>query len=543
MEPGVTANVWKDSYTGDVWTGWDQQSNSETRFTSGIVHVTYSQDTATPTASQKLFAVPSPVLKFGGNLINDAIVPGSLRFSWNSQYYLDRGDGSVYRNVDVFTDSGILAGRVDYQTREVILDDYVGGSGAVAVQSLLGRYGDWYTDAVVFRTPGSPLRPASLYLRATARDGTFVDATCDGAGDFSDEWVSGHVSQEFGIVWARFGRYVPESSLSDDERAEPWYDANDIQPNGTIWKPLFVMPDTLRHNTVVVKELPLDAELLGLDPVRLPVDGKVAVFRPGDVLVVHNTQAETLPNPVSPSALYSLPRGNLEDLWLEDQDHDRIPLDQYEVDLANGKVRMAASLNLADYTQPLVAYHRQEDMVVCTDAQIDGTLSVAAPLKHGYPVGSFCSSALIFGDLTARATNVFDQATWTSVWADTVSGSGANAQYDDLHYPIEVLNRNAIKERWRVNFTSATAFQLYGENVGLIATGTTSADLTPVNPVTGEPYFTLRAAGWGSGWAAGNQLRFNIEAGCAPVWVARTILSNADLTEDAIRLERRGDVD
>ncbi len=106
-----------------------------------------------------------------------------------------------------------------------------------------------------------------------------------------------------------------------------------------------------------------------------------------------------------------------------------------------------------------------------------------------------------------------------------------------------MLNENAVKERWRVHFTGSTSFSLYGEHTGLIATGNTSTDLAAVSPVTGDAYFVLRAGGWGSGWSSGNQLRLNIEAASAPAWVTRTILAGASLTEDATRLERRGDVD
>jgi len=82
-----------------------------------------------------------------------------------------------------------------------------------------------------------------------------------------------------------------------------------------------------------------------------------------------------------------------------------------------------------------------------------------------------------------------------------------------------------------------------GENTGQIATGTTSVDCIVNSPLTGLPYFNIRAAGWGSGWATGNQLRFNTIGANAPIWIARTILGGATLDGDAFTVEVRGDTD
>jgi hypothetical protein len=182
-------------------------------------------------------------------------------------------------------------------------------------------------------------------------------------------------------------------------------------------------------------------------------------------------------------------------------------------------------------------------MGLLADAQINGQIELSAPLLHAYPEGAYVSSALLFGDLQAIVSTVYDQATWSGVWSDTLIGSQATAQFDDINYPITCLNESAVTERWRINFTSTTAFQVIGENLGVIATGTTSTATAPVNPVTSEEYFTIPAGGWGSGWATGNQLRFNTLGASGPTWLARTILAGASLSGDQFGFEGRGDVD
>ena len=79
--------------------------------------------------------------------------------------------------------------------------------------------------------------------------------------------------------------------------------------------------------------------------------------------------------------------------------------------------------------------------------------------------------------------------------------------------------------------------------MGVIGTGTTGTDLQPTNPLTSLPYFTLRKNGWGLGWAAGNQLRFDTIGAAPPIWLARTVLPGATLAGDSFDAQLRGDVD
>ena len=106
------------------------------------------------------------------------------------------------------------------------------------------------------------------------------------------------------------------------------------------------------------------------------------------------------------------------------------------------------------------------------------------------------------------------------------------------------MNDSAVDQRWAVIFTSSTAFDLVGETVGQIASGTTSGNLAPVNAQTGKTYFTLQSAGWGSGWSTGDTVRFNTIGANAPMWAIRTTLQGpAEEPDDQFILEVRGDAD
>ena len=60
-----------------------------------------------------------------------------------------------------------------------------------------------------------------------------------------------------------------------------------------------VYPGSVRYNAVSYSYLPMDAELIGVDPVRLPADGRVPIVRDGDVCVLAHTATTDIGTPVS----------------------------------------------------------------------------------------------------------------------------------------------------------------------------------------------------------------------------------------------------
>ena len=123
-------------------------------------------------------------------------------------------------------------------------------------------------------------------------------------------------------------------------------------------------------------------------------------------------------------------------------------------------------------------------------------------------------------------------------------GNSATGTFNDILAPITVTNAGALTERWALVFTNTTSFNVIGEHIGVIGTGSINTNLSPLNPSTQAPYFTLPALGWCAGWAVGNVLRFNTTGAMAPVWVVRTIAQGPNTgTEHSFTLLSRGDVD
>jgi len=462
----------------------------------------------------------------------DPIVPGSLILSWGGETYIDRS-GVLFRAVSTATNAGLAVGHVDYAAGKVTLQTYPSGlAEPVNRLACLTSNGGFSTTDLFFRTPGAPLRPASLQVTALRADtAEIVTGTSDLNGNITGGGIiHGTVDNQTGIVSLRFN--------TDPDDA-----------TGVTAVP--VIAALVTYNGVVQSSMPMSAELLGLDPVRLPADGRVPVYREGDVLVIHHTAEQE----VTPVAGQTIDLGRGHQAKIEVVDSQGVPMDpsQYTVDRALGLLTWADPVLLQDpdggpLTLPLTLRDRVEHMTVCTEVQITGAVSFGSPLPWDLPADeTLVSSAVTWGDLQARLYRWFTQQTWNQSapnWSDAPIGGSTTAQYNQLNYPPIVTNAGAIAGKWALVFTSPTAFNVVEEKLGVIGAGNISSDLAPVNPATGAPYFTIRKEGWGSGWAAGNAVRFNTDACLGPMWVVRTVLSGQGTVEDdSLRLQVRGDAD
>lgn len=386
------------------------------------------------------------------------------------------------------------------------------------------------TSRIVFRTAVAPIRNGSFSLVGTMQSGQAFNITADSAGVINatvanSQWVP----SDFPLTTP--GSWSNPTTITGTVNYETGVVEVEFGAAGAL-------ADTLRYNATAYTYLPLDADILGLDPVRLPQDGRVPIFRSGEFAVVGHTASLTAT--VSNAQTIDCARVRLSRVRVIGAD-GLVINSGYTTDLEAGTVTFT---NVAGYSQPVTIEHRIEDMAMVREVQITGQLTFTRPLTHAYPLGSYVSSALVAGDRFARTSVVFDQATWNGTWSDSAVGSPATASFNAVANPIVVTNRGALTERWAVQFTNSTSFNVIGENVGVIASGNTSADCAPLNPNTGAPYFSIPALGWGLGWSTGNLLRFNTIGAEFPVWVVRTVQQGPEtVPDDSFTILIRGDVD
>lgn len=461
----------------------------------------------------------------------DPIVPGSLHLKWGDDEYFDR-DGILYKNIDSRTNAGIAVGTVNYSAGTARLSTYPSNLDApIERLACLTSKAGFSTTGLFFRLPGAPVRPGSLQMTVVRSDtGEVVTAQADNNGLFSEGIIHGSCDQTTGIVSLRF------TTDPDDLSG-----ASDVP----------VISSLSRYNCVLQTSMPMDAKLLGLDPVRLPADGRVPIYREGDVLVIHHTD-ETPADP-APGQTITLSRAEQAEIYVMDSNDNRLDEEQYTTDRQLGSITFSNPLLLQDnegepLTPPLRIMDRVEHMTVCSEAQITGAISINSPLPFDAPADETqVSSALTWGDLQARLYRWFTQKTWNSGnpnWTDLPIGDQTTAQYNQLNYPPIVTNIGAISGNWALVFTSTTSFQIVEQQLGIIGSGTISTDTSPMNPATGTPYFVIKKEGWGIGWATGNAIRFNTDACLGPMWCVRTVQpGKGTVDDDHFRMQVRGDAD
>lgn len=479
---------------------------------------------------------------------DEQILAGSVRFKAGADTFIDR-NGTLYRNVNPNTGSGTASGIIQYATGLVEISSWTpNADNTLTLQSLTTTTDQPPVNHVSFRVPIVPVRPSSLTVVASPLTGGQITLTANSAGVMSASNAKGNINYETGFVDIYYFVKTEITLINRPEiEAEDWYDViQEYTEAGKIYinVPVWIAPETIRYSCVVYSYLPLSADILGLDPVRLPSDGRVPFIRKGDVVVVHDTKTIEWPDP-EPDATLDLERSRLSYAKLYDSAGTAVDMSMYSADLDAGTITLDADYELGTLILPLTAEHRIEDVAVATDVQINGIVQLNRPVTHNYVAGdALVSSALIIGDMQARPYNILSQQTWTNEWSDSIIGNPTTAQYNSVIYPFSSTNRGAIQERWALIFTSSTGFRIVGQNSGQIGEGSINTVCQPINPVSGTPYFEIQAEGWGAGWAPGNVLRFNTDAASYPIWCARTILqgeSGAD--SDGFQIQIRCDVD
>jgi hypothetical protein len=478
--------------------------------------------------------------------VSSPVISNSTAFVFGGSTYFDR-NGVLYRNVDPATNSGIVAGTFDPISGNATITDWtVGATGTLSVISLLTQPGLAPIVTVNGRAPGNPLRVGSFYIQARrANDNTLINCTADANGNLTSADMHGTINTLTGVYNIAFGAYVLNSGLSDADKAQPWYSAANVGGDGYIFRPAPIIPGSMTYNCVVESYLPQNPLLLGLDPTRLPNDGRVPIIRPSYKLVFHENALFTMPGSLTSGQVVDIGVTNLRDTTLYDA-HGTLVINTsgtvYAVNIVTGHITMGTSLDLSAYTQPLVANYRWEDLVECTDTQIGGQIKFSPPLVHGYSAANArVSSLLEFGDVSANYQNLFAQQTWANVFLDVRAGDPITPQFDDLTYPVQVVNRDCETLRVAYIFTSASGGNIAIEGRGIIGTFTTSANSAPLN-LAGNPMWVLNHLGWGvsAGWSVGNAARFNFQGAGSPFEIARTVLqAPATATSDSLSLQTR----
>ncbi|MFW1853000.1 hypothetical protein ACG9XR_20865 [Acinetobacter guillouiae] len=478
----------------------------------------------------------------------ELVLTNSVRFKLGSDVYLDR-DGIIYRNINNSTNTGITAGSVNYGTGMVEIDSWTPlTESTVSLQSLTTTTDAIEINHISFRIPVIPVRPSSVTVVLSTVEFGALNLQFDEQGKVETSKAHGSVNYETGFVDIFF---YTKTEITAANRpgieAKDWYDVlleyeelNKKYINVPVW----VVPDSVKYNAVAYTYIPLDASILGLSATRLPPNGRVPIFRVGDIGIVSAAKSMVMPDHIA-GKTYILDDKRISWCELQDSKGVKVPFDMYVVNHDYGEVTLSGDFALNSLIPPLNIKYRYQDMGLIRDVQISGQVTFTKPLTHNYSAeNTIVGSALVIGDMQARYSNMFSQGTWGNVWVEEPTGAPISARYNDALYPIAITNKGAIQERWALVFTDNTNFRIIGQYSGQIGTANINTDCEPMNPVTGIPYFKIKKEGWGSGWVNNNVVFFDTHAAMFPVWVIRTVKQSepTELT-DQFQIMLRGDID
>lgn len=426
-------------------------------------------------------------------------------------------------------------GTIDYHGGVVALTSWAASMGnSTSLQSMTRENDPVPLANIIFRTPVAPIKKSSLQINCTLADGTNLSLSTDAQGNITgSKYAHGTVDIKTGVVALYFYEKLGITA-NPDVVNQPWYDAANVYADGGtnyINKPYYVQPDSVRYNAIAYSYLPLDKELIGLDPVRLPTDGRVPFVRKGDSIAI--TELKTMELPTNaPNDTFDLGFERLSDVSVVDSAGAKVSYEYLNVDLDAGTLQLNDMFDMSGYTAPLTAKYRIMDIALVIETDISGRVTLSTPITHDYSTAAVFSSMLLAGDMQARAYNVFGQKSWSSVFSDSLIGGATTSQLQVTNNPIVVTNRDAIEERWALVFTSATEFNIIGQTVGQIGTGSTLSATSPINPMTGYAYFTIPQGAWGTGWSASNVVRINTAAAKYPVWIGNAIQQHQGSSSD-----------
>lgn len=266
---------------------------------NGVLTCSYCSTDGTDTDLYDIAINPVFYVQEGTDSSGVDLIPGGLHLTDGAgTHLLDGTDGKLYTNTNGVTGERVPVGTINYANKTFEITSLNVNISSFEVTHAVGASLIDPVYTITFRTPGSPIRPGSLQIRGTDSSGTVIQATSDFSGDVQDEGIIGHVDFSTGLCIMGFGEWVTDDV---DSQARTWYNVDNLDGSGNVWRPFSVRTSTILINCVITSYLPLDAELLGLDPVRLPLDGKVPIFRDGYIIVLHNSTKTNTDHPLQSS--------------------------------------------------------------------------------------------------------------------------------------------------------------------------------------------------------------------------------------------------
>lgn len=201
--------------------------------------------------------------------------------------------------------------------------------------------------------------------------------------------------------------------------------------------------------------------------------------------------------------------------WLDSQANSGST--SLSVAVENGSDVIFASgdvIRISDKTDPTQAAGNEQILTIVGTPTAAGdvwTITTDVVLSNTYSVGVGSRVAVLH-----KPSDV--QPSFDSVVVVSTSGT-----LDTGAFPIAMDNRGAVFERWTLTFNSGTTFDVVGDSLGSMGSGSRSSEFALTNADFSTPYFTIPVAAWGGTYVSGDTVDFITYPASTPIWLKRIV--------------------
>ncbi len=422
---------------------------------------------------------------------DEKIAKNSVCFNLQDTFYYDR-NGEIYCDYNLFSGEITPIGTINYSNGEVMINEWEFVNHKPIMVTALATYSPYNPiSTACFRIKHVPVATGSLQIRAETMDGEIISGVASNNGWIQNDHMTAEIDCQYGVVSVEFKKKVKAESII--------------------------------YNAVAQTELPINSNIVKINTVKLPKNGKVAIFRVGDSILISNSKTEDIGSAFSSGQTVNLSRDDVDRICLRDSDGKPVNAELWDYDLDAGTITFATPLDLSQYKKPLLATHTREERNRVLEVNIDGTLKLKDPTLRAYEVEDTYVSSLLIGDtLQVRHSIPFTQRNWDGVWRDKPNGEQLLNKLNLTNYPMVLTDDGAITQDWLIKFVSSSQFEVYGDSLGYVGRFDLLTDLAPINPATNKPYFIVPKEAFGdtdAPWATHNVIRFKTWGTLMPVWI------------------------
>lgn len=148
-------------------------------------------------------------------------------------------------------------------------------------------------------------------------------------------------------------------------------------------------------------------------------------------------------------------------------------------------------------------------------ASLIATITIEGTLANGYAAAA------------TKVASVLEPGTIQATFDTVVNNSSAGTFDSATSGNLVVDFLGGVEQDWTLTFTSATVFNITGNTLGLVGTGTVSTTTAPDNSDFTKPYFTILAAAFGGTFVATETITFSTRPASTPLWYQRIVSAGA----------------